>query len=333
MPESIDHQLDPFSETQHSFQEVITPVVQNWRRIFFTSLIVAAVTLGLNFILPVYFKSTATLLPETEKSKLSALDQFADVAQLAGVKMPGSEVSRLYPIIVSSETVLRSIIEKKYKTHRFTDSVDLVQYFELDEDTPEENMYEALKKLEKLMSTSFESKTGLVEISMEMKEPQLAADVLNAVIDELDKFMRLKKVTSATEQRKWVEVRLRQVQEELRDAEERLKNFREKNRRIMDSPELLLEQERLLRNVQVRSTVFIELTKQSELAKIEEVKNITVVNVLDPGRPPVKKERPKRLVNTMIVSLIVFLLMSLYFIVRSLYGKTIRKSLELPQRV
>lgn len=323
---------DSFSETQHSFQEVVTPVVQHWRRILMAALIAAVVTLAVNFLLPVYYKSTATLLPETEKGKLSALEQFADVAQLAGVKMPGSEVSRLYPVIVSSETVLRSIIEKKYKTNRFADSVNLIQYFELDEDTPDENMYEALKKLEKLLSTSFESKTGIVEISVEMPEPQLAADVLNAVIGELDKFMRLKKVTSATEQRKWVEVRLKQVQEELRDAEEKLKNFREKNRRVMDSPELVLEQERLLRNVQIKSTVCIELTKQSELAKIEEVKNITVVNVLDPGRPPVKKERPKRVLNTVMVCLLVFFISSLFFIIRSLYGETIRKSFGLPLR-
>ncbi len=328
----MDQLQEPLSETQHSFQEVVTPVVQHWRYILIAALIAAVITLAVNVLLPVYYKSTATLLPETEKGKLSALEQFADVAQLAGVKMPGSEVSRLYPVIVSSETVLRSIIEKKYKTNRFADSVNLIQFFEFDEDTPDENMYEALKKLEKLLSTSFESKTGIVEIGVEMPEPQLAADVVNAIIGELDKFMRLKKVTSATEQRKWVEVRLKQVQEELRDAEEKLKNFREKNRRVMDSPELLLEQERLLRNVQVKSTVFIELTKQSELAKIEEVKNITVVNVLDPGRPPVKKERPKRVLNTVIIFLLVFFLSSLYFIIRSLYEETIRKSFGLPLR-
>ena len=47
----------------------------------------------------------------------------------------------------------------------------------------------------------------------------------------------------------------------------------------------------------VKSTIAIELKKQYELAKIEEIKNISIVNVLDPARPPVKKERPKRATN------------------------------------
>ncbi len=323
MPDFLE-QPDAIKPDQPSIQDVVNPLAKNRRKILLFSIISASIALGLNFLLPVYYKSTATLLPETEKGKLSALEQFADVAQLAGVKMPGSEVSRLYPIIVSSETVLRSVIERKYHTSRFPDSVNLIRYFELEEDTPEEDMYEALKKMERLMSTAFESKTGLVEINVEMREPQLAADVLNAIIAELDRFMRLKKVTSASEQRRWVEVRLGQVREELREAEEKLKLFREKNRRVIDSPELLLDQERLLRNVQVKSTIFVELTKQAELAKIEEIKNITVVNVLDPGRPSVKKERPRRLVNTTAVFIASFFLLSLWFIVLSMYGDRVR---------
>ncbi len=332
MPEFNEQQYVT-GRQQPSIQDIISPLVKHRAKIVLFSFFTACLTLGLNLLLPVYYKSTATLLPETEKGKLSALEQFADVAQLAGVKMPGSEVSRLYPIIVSSETILRSVIERKYRTEQFPDSVNLIAYFELNEDTPAEDMYEALKEMEQLMSTAFESKTGLVEISVEMREPQLAADVLNAIVGELDGFMRLKKVTSASEQRKWVEVRLGQVREELREAEEKLKFFREKNRRVIDSPELLLDQERLLRNVQVKSAIFIELTKQSELAKIEEVKNITVVNVLDPGRPSVKKERPRRVINTVAVFIVSLLLLSLWHIIRSMYGERIRAVFAKAQRV
>ena len=34
--------------------------------------------------------------------------------------------------------------------------------------------------------------------------------------------------------------------------------------------------------------------KQYEIAKIEEIKNIPIVNVMDAGRPAAKKEKPKR---------------------------------------
>jgi len=73
-----------------------------------------------------------------------------------------------------------------------------------------------------------------------------------------------------------------------------LKEFRERNRRIMDSPQLMLEQERLARDVQINSTVFIELKKQLEVAKIEEIKNIPIINVLDEARPAVARSSPRR---------------------------------------
>ncbi|MGA9115271.1 MAG: Wzz/FepE/Etk N-terminal domain-containing protein, partial [Bacteroidota bacterium] len=291
-----------------------------WKRILILSLAAAAVTLGVNFLLPVYYQATTTLLPETEKGKLSALEQFADVAQLAGVKMPGSEVSRLYPIIVRSETILRAVIARTYRSERFAGPVDLIRYFELEEDTPEEEMDEALRTIDRLLGTVHESRSGLVEVTLEMREPGVAADVLNAIVEELDSFMRLKRISNATEQRKWIGVRLTEVEAELREAEERLKKFREENRRVLDSPQLMLEEGRRLREVQVKSTIFVELQKQSELARIDEIKNITIVNVLDAARPPVRKERPRRLLNTALVFGLALVLLSAWEGGRAVYG-------------
>jgi uncharacterized protein involved in exopolysaccharide biosynthesis len=105
----------------------------------------------------------------------------------------------------------------------------------------------------------------------------------------------------------------------LRTAEENLRSFREKNRRLLDSPQLLLEQERYGREVQMKSTVLIELIKQLELAKIEEIRNIAIVNVLDPARPPVRKERPRRAVNTILAFIGTLLAGAIIAGVRSMY--------------
>jgi uncharacterized protein involved in exopolysaccharide biosynthesis len=84
------------------------------------------------------------------------------------------------------------------------------------------------------------------------------------------------------------------VEEALKKSEVVLKEFREKNRKVADSPQLMMEQERLARDVQINSTVFIELKKQLEVAKIEEIKNIPIINVLDVARPPVRRSSPAR---------------------------------------
>jgi uncharacterized protein involved in exopolysaccharide biosynthesis len=280
---------------------------------------VALVTLGILFLFPNYYRAVSTILPETERSKLSGLGQFADVAQLAGVNLPGSEIARLYPSIVNSETVLQNVLETKYETKRFPTPVNLIEYFQLNEGTPQKDLDEGLKRLRGLMTTSYETRTGIVTLTLDMREPQLSADVLNAVVAELDHFMRWKKITNASEQRKWIETRLKQVDQDLRNSEEQLKDFREKNRRVLDSPELLLQQQRLDRAVEINSTLFVELKKQYELAKIEEIKNIPIVNVLDPARAPVRKAGPKRATNTVLMFLLTLVGASGYFIVRQKY--------------
>jgi len=302
-------------------EQVIGAIWSERKRILLISLAAGLLTLGVSFLLPVYFKSQAVLLPETDKSKLGSTPQIASLASLAGISVPGgADISRLYPSILTSETVLRGVIEKVYTTERFNKPVNLITYFDLEEPTPEENFDKALKTLRNLMTTSLEAKTSIVTATVEMREARLSAEVLNTVIEETDKFMRLKKTNNATEQLKWIEERLKQMEVELRNAEEALKNFRERNRRVADSPQLLLEQERFLRDVQVKSTVFIELKRQAELAKIEEIKNVTVVNVLDEARAPVKKERPKRGLTALIVFLAVLAVYTTYIAVMLRYG-------------
>ncbi len=310
---------------KRKLHETLAPVWQHRKVVLFVALGLALVTGIVNFLLlDLTYKASASLLPETDKSKMGGMSQFAGLAQIAGVNVSGSEISRLYPIILASETVLRPVILAKYKTTHYSDSVDLIQYFELAKKTREENIDKALRELAARMTTTYETKTSTVVATIEMEEPQLAADVLNEIIGQLDLFMRLKRINTATEQGKWISSRLTEVDKELRSTEEALKNFSERNRRVADSPELLLMQNRMLREIKVKSTIYEELKKQYELAKIDEIKNISIVNVLDGARAPVRKEHPKRATNTVIAFLLGLFGMSAWYAMKPVYEGRVR---------
>src|SRR3990172_9858945 len=164
----------------------------------------------------------------------------------------------------------------------------------MEEATPERDYETALKVLREGLEVSSDNKTNVVTIAIETPEPALSAAIVNNVTNELDAFIRTKQTTNAGEQRRWIEDRLEQVTKDLGRSEDVLKEFREKNRRVGDSPQLLLEQGRLLREGEINSTLYTELKKQFEIAKIEEIKNIPVINVMDDGRALSRKERPKR---------------------------------------
>ena len=238
------------------------------------------------FIMTEYFRSSAVILPDADKSKLGSMGGgISDLAAMAGVNVGGEgSIVKLYPTILKSESVLRNVIYTKYKTKKFSDSVDLIQYWEIKEKSPERDYEVALLGLRNALEVSIDIKLNIVSIAIETEEPQLSADILNTIISTLDKFIRTKRNSNASEQRKWIEVRLAEVKDDLSKAENALKEFREKNRVVSGSPQLLLDQERMLREVQINSTMYVELKKQLELAKIEEIRSTPIISVMDYAR-------------------------------------------------
>ena len=285
--------------------------------------VASVMAIGISLILQESFLATAVILPETDKSKLSSMGGLSDLASLAGVNV-GSEGSlvKLYPTILKSEAVLKNVVYKKYQTKEFSQPVDLIEYWKIEAKSEGIQYETALKSLRDILQVTMDNKTSVITMTLSMPEPQLAADILNEVTSELDKFIRNKRTTSAGEQRRFVEGRLAEVKDDLSKAENILKEFREKNRQVL-SPQLLLEQERFIRDVQINATIYIELRKQYELVKIEEVKNIPIINIMDPARAPARKDKPKRAIIVLTVFFMSLVGTIGYVLVRHQYGALI----------
>ena len=82
------------------------------------------------------------------------------------------------------------------------------------------------------------------------------------------------------------------MNQQLSIEENILKTFREKNRNINSSPELLLEQTRLMRQVEVQSQTYITLLTQFELVTVEENEDSPIIEVFDPPFVPIKRLSP-----------------------------------------
>jgi len=265
--------------------------------------------LVLLFIIKPYYQSTVTILPDFGNKSSDMLSQFSGLASIAGVNMGGDVSTQIYQNLITSEAVLNEVIYKKYQTKEYVQPVDLVEYFEI---KPDASLPDSLQKRKMFLTvyemltkgriaTGYELKTKILTVMVEMPESKLAADVANAVVTSLDKYVRTQRKSFATEQRKYLVSRVQQIKDTLTYCEDALKNFREKNRQVAQSPELLLEQNRLMRNVEIQQTIFIELTKQSELVKLAEVKDVPVVNVREYAKDPVTKTGPRRIITLAVV--------------------------------
>ena len=81
---------------------------------------------------------------------------------------------------------------------------------------------------------------------------------------------------------------------DLSNAEEELKNFRTRNRNILSSPALLLEENRLVREVASLDQIYTTMKSQYEITKIEEIGSSKFIQVIDEPSVPIFRSSPKR---------------------------------------
>jgi uncharacterized protein involved in exopolysaccharide biosynthesis len=324
-----------FEEKFKSFIEKVKPYFSKlWsdrKKITIINTAVLILTLAyLLFLTKPYFQSTVTILPEYG-SKSNMLSQLSGLASIAGVKVGDSAPTELYQNIITSETVLQEVIYSKYKTNKFSDLVNLITYFEIDGKDEKPSLkkrkefltlYDIL--IQNRISTNVDRMTKILNVTVTMPEAQLSADVANALVNSLDLYIRTQRKSYATEQSYYLEKRTAQVKDSLAAAENNLKVFREQNRIVMQSPKLLLEQGRLMRNVEILQTVFIELTKQLEIAKIDQIKDAPVLNVKEFAKNPVKKAGPRRASSLITIMFFSFILSILYFVFKDDVKKYVR---------
>ncbi|MHB8842483.1 MAG: Wzz/FepE/Etk N-terminal domain-containing protein [Candidatus Aquicultor sp.] len=296
--------------------------------IVFNAVVLAFTLVYLIFLTKPYFDSTVTILPDYG-GKESSLGQLGSLASLAGVSVGGGSPTEIYQNLITSESVLSPAIYAKYKTEKFPDSVNLIQYFKI---KPNKNLPSDLQKRDMFLKafkgltkgrliTDVDRMTKILTLSVKMPEAQLSADVANKVAESLDNYIRTKRKSYASEQSQYIATRLMQVKDSLNVAENKLMYFKQQNRMVIQSPELMLQQARLQRNAEIRNAVYLELSKQLELAKIAEVKDTPVLNIKELAKDPIVKTGPKRLTSLIIVMFLSVLFSGTYFSFKSTIKK------------
>ena len=245
-----------------------------------------------------YYTSTSKLM--TSSSSVGGLSQAAGLAEQFGLVIPASQSTPNWGAadIIKSRTLARALLKRKFDTKEFGLGKSFFQILTYGNNEPKFNNdtleFKAVDKVVKMINLSEDRRSGHYTITLSASEPQLAADIITVLIEELDKHQKEYNKALKSKARQFIEGRINAVAKELVQAEETLKDFTASNRRIENSPLLLLEQQRLGREVSVLTNVYTMLKQQLETTKIEEVKESEYVIVLDPPEAPIEKSGPKR---------------------------------------
>ena len=161
----------------------------------------------------------------------------------------------------------------------------------------------AVDKFLEMIEVSEDLQTSILTLNVNASEPQLAKNINKAIIEQLDAHQKRYNKAKTSDTKQFIEERIIDTEKELVDSEENLKIFMDRNRRIENSPALQLEQQRLEREVTVLTGVFTTLKQQLETIKIEEVKELDYVVIVDAPETPLLRSKPKK---TLTVFLAIF---------------------------
>jgi tyrosine-protein kinase Etk/Wzc len=182
--------------------------------------VVAALAHGL--LAPKIYQSTAVVLaPEERSGRGLGLASALAASQL----MPMNSGFFSIPSLTPQRDVFVGILKSR------TMGRDVVERFALQERYEARFLSDAIKRLQKMTTVSL-SKDGIITVKVDEKDPQLAADIANFYVANLDVMVARFATTEASRQRSFIAERLAETERDLRRAEEALRQFQEANRVI-----------------------------------------------------------------------------------------------------
>ena len=368
----------PAAGDEINILDLLLVIAKYWKMIVVTPLVVAVVTAICTLFMPNIYTAKAMILPgdDTGGGMMSAMmAQMGGLAALAGGGLGGATKADLYVTMMNSETIADPIIDRFKLMELYKAKFRAAAYRKLDADSV----------------ISVGKKDGVITIAVNSKDPELAAAIANAYVEELGKLAAKLNMTGAGVNRAFLEERLNKAKIDLAAAEDTLKSFQARNKAVavtdqakatlegvaqlraqlvalevqlatmrqqltdesheiksskatianlrgqiarlegngsegsMPSvgamPQLAQEYLRLMREFKIQETLVELLTKQYEMTKLNEAKDVVPFQVLQSAKAPELKIKPKRALIVIMAALASGFLMVLVAFVREFGAK------------
>ena len=278
---------------------LLTVPLQRWRVVTGVPLLAAFLAAAISYVIPSWFTATTSFVPEV-RSQARLPSGLAAIAGQLGVSVSSdpTQSPRFYAQVVRSREILERLLLTRYPDPQgrgyAADSATLLQILRVHGRSAADSLDHGVGKLSKLISVKTDNQTNIVSLDVTSRSPMLAAAIANNAVEYLNDFNTKTRQSQARERRKFIEERLAAGERDLRMVEEQLKTFYELNRSWQQAPQLVFEEGRLRRQVEIRQDLYLTLRREYESARIEEVNNTPVMTLIDSAVPPQRRSSPRR---------------------------------------
>jgi uncharacterized protein involved in exopolysaccharide biosynthesis len=257
-----------------------------------TALALFLVVVVVTLLLPRTYTVASSFTPQSERMP----SNLAGIAAQFGVALPSADAGAnpdFYIELLESRRILGETIKASYTFPTDTGEVagTLVEILGAEGDTPAEREEMTLRKFRGMVGAELDRPSGVVTLEVETENPHLSAQIAQRLLDLLNRFNLETRQSQAAAERRFTEVRLTEAKQELLEMENRLQSFLEVNRDLGTSPLLRFREDRLQREVDIRQAVVSALAQNYEQARIDEVRDIPVITVVEAPETPALPDR------------------------------------------
>jgi len=218
-------------------------VLLEWKRLIYRVVLAAAVvSVGVSLVLPRWYTANSTLLPPSEPEARSSL---AQITSRLGIDLAGMGLASDTP----SLDVTIGILKSRRLREQLVDRFDLTRLYRA------RSREHAIRQLSRHITVD-STPEGLIEVQVEDRDRQRAADMANALVDFLDAYNRATSIEQARLTTEFVGRYRAENDALLRAATDSLQSFQERHGAIE-----LTEQ--------TRATVEAAATLQAERTMLE----------------------------------------------------------------
>jgi uncharacterized protein involved in exopolysaccharide biosynthesis len=341
------------SEITIDISKILKVIGKNKWIILIVTILFSGIGVFIAINTPNEYVSQVQILPELEsKDAAGGLSKFKSLAGLAGVdlsSLSSSEAVRpdLYPNILQSTPFLMDVMNLKIYTYKYKQTLAISRFLaennkrelatkifgESDEkdkdailinpkDIPLETIRldkkqdELIKDLQKRIGATLDKKSGVINISVKMQDPVVAATLVKYAQDYLTKYVAKYRTEKTQKDISFLNERLSEAKRRYDNALYAYSSYQDRNKSLFLNI-AKDEGKKLQYEVDLSYNLYAELAKQLEEAKIKVHRETPIFKVLEPAQIPVKKSEPKRSVMVIGFAFLGLILSLVFVLVRN----------------
>ncbi len=271
----------------------LVSVLLRWRRTIVVLVLASgAAGLATGLLTTRVYRSSATFLPQVSEGSPSGL---ALVASQFGIRVPsgGGWGPPVYVELLRSRALLEPIaLDTVVVAEQGGRRVAVMDLLHVEGSTDAQRADRAVRALGGIAKSREVRALGAVEVAVTTRWPSVSLALADRLVRGVSEFNIETRKSQAAAERQFVEAQAGEAERALREAEDRLQSFLQRNR-VISSPQLQFEYDRLQRQVAFRQQVYTVLVQNREEARIREVRDTPVITVLETPHLPLVSE-PRR---------------------------------------